>query len=227
MSKRFTESNKWDDPFFCELSNEYKLLWIYILDKCDHAGIYKVNSRNANFSLGHNFDWDKEVPEKLGERIVLINKEKWFIPKFVYFQYGELCDNNRVHTSIIRILQKEGVFKPLRQSVDRRKDKDKEQDKDKDKDNKGGKDFLQELKKTYDWVDVDGEIQKMELWISKNKGRRLTQKFAMNWLNKIDKPFHPKLKVLKTEPLPKIDEKELAENRAKVAQLTSATIRTM
>ena len=60
MAKRFTDSTKWDDPFFADLSNDYKLLWIYILDKCDHAGIYKVNKKMAEFCLNTKFDW-KEV----------------------------------------------------------------------------------------------------------------------------------------------------------------------
>ena len=43
MAKRFTATEKWDDPFFCNLEAKYKLAWIYLLDKCDNAGIYFIH----------------------------------------------------------------------------------------------------------------------------------------------------------------------------------------
>lgn len=132
MPKRFSDSSKWDDPFFAGLSNNYKLLWIYMLDKCNHAGIFKVNKRLAEFSLDTKFDW-KEVLKVFKGRIQTLNREKWFILKFIEYQYGVLQENNRVHNSIIQILKKEGVYKGCARAVIGSKDKDKEQDKDKDK----------------------------------------------------------------------------------------------
>jgi len=129
MAKRFSDSLKWDDPFFSDLSNDYKLLWIYILDKCDHAGIFKVNKRLAEFCLNIKIDW-KEVEGVFKGRIQTLNHEKWFIPKFIYYQYGVLTENNRVHNSIIQILKKEGVYKLLERTVQGRKDKDKDKDKE-------------------------------------------------------------------------------------------------
>jgi hypothetical protein len=55
MAKRFSDSEKWEDPFFTNLTNEYKLAWIYLLDKCDHAGFYKVNLKIMNFCLNYVF----------------------------------------------------------------------------------------------------------------------------------------------------------------------------
>ena len=133
MPKRFSDSLKWDDPFFSELSNEYKLLWIYILDKCDHAGIFKVNKKMAEFCLNVKFNWN-EIQGVFKGRIQTLNGEKWFIPKFIEFQYGILSENNRVHNSVIQILKKEGVYKGLERTVLGPKDKDKEKDKDKVKD---------------------------------------------------------------------------------------------
>jgi len=135
MAKRFSDSLKWDDPFFSELSNDYKLLWIYMLDKCDHAGMFKVNKRMAEFCLNTKFDW-KAVEGVFKGRVQTLNDEKWYIPKFIEYQYGELSEANRVHSSIIRILEKEGVYKVRRRSVlglkEQEKDKDKDLDKDKD-----------------------------------------------------------------------------------------------
>ena len=140
MSKRFTDSNKWDDPFFFDLSNEHRLLWIYILDKCDHAGMFKINKRMIEFCVGIKFDRN-EIEGVFKGRLQTLNDEKWFIPKFIEYQYGTLAENNRVHNSIIQILKKEGVFKGCLKGIhtlkDKDKDKDKEQDMDKEKDDVG------------------------------------------------------------------------------------------
>ena len=136
MPKRFTATEKWIDPWFCKLKPIEKLFWIYLLDNCDHAGIWQINWPLVNFHLG-NFEFDEDI---FNGRIIKLKKEKWYIPKFVSFQYGELNPDNRMHLSVMHILEKEGAIKPLispligAKDKDKDKDKDKEQDKDKIKD---------------------------------------------------------------------------------------------
>jgi hypothetical protein len=134
MAKRFTDSEKWEDSWFLELSNEYKLAWIYLLDKCDHAGFYKVNIRMMNFCLNSTFT-EKSILDILIGRIQVLSTEKWFIPKFINFQYGDLDDSSRFHKSILKTLKNEGVLTEYRQGMDTPQDKDKVLDKDKDKNN--------------------------------------------------------------------------------------------
>jgi len=47
------------------------------------------------------------------------------------------------------------------------------------------------LKANYTWVDVDAEIVKMREWLSRpvNKHRHFTRKFAIRWINKIERPI--------------------------------------
>lgn len=139
MAKRFTDSRKWNDPFFAELSNKYKLLWIYLLDTCNHAGIFKVNMKMMNFCLNDVFE-KEEILKTFGDRIKVINSDKWFIPKFIEFQYGSLDVNSNPHKSVIKILEKERVAKGLVKGCltlkDKNKDKDKEQDKERKRINK-------------------------------------------------------------------------------------------
>ena len=103
MAKRFTDSEKWEDPFFTELTNEYKLVWIYLLDKCDHAGFYKVNIKMLNFCLNSELT-EGSILDKFNSRIKVLSPEKWFIPKFIVFQYGDLDDSSRFHKSILKTL---------------------------------------------------------------------------------------------------------------------------
>jgi hypothetical protein len=43
MAKRFTDSEKWKKPFIKKLPMQYKLLWFYLLDDCNHAGVWQVD----------------------------------------------------------------------------------------------------------------------------------------------------------------------------------------
>jgi hypothetical protein len=87
MAKRFTDSTKWNDDWFFNLKNEEKLAWIYILDTCDHAGIWKKNLRLLNFQVGSNFVEDEL--KKVFEKQIIEIGDKWFIRKFIKFQYGK------------------------------------------------------------------------------------------------------------------------------------------
>lgn len=114
MPKRFTDTEKWKKPFIRGLEGAYKLLWFYILDDCDHAGIWQVDFEVARIRIGEQVD--KETAKKLfGDRVIEFAPFKWFLPDFIFFQYGELSEKNRMHKSVIDILTKNnlGACKPL------------------------------------------------------------------------------------------------------------------
>jgi len=115
MSKRFTDTDKWKKPFIRGLQGAYKLLWLYILDDCDHAGIWQVDFEVASIRIGEEINADMAV-EIFGDRIEIFHAgAKWFIKDFVVFQYGELTERNRLHVSVIKILKENevGAYKPL------------------------------------------------------------------------------------------------------------------
>lgn len=103
MSKRFTSTELWVEDWFCEMPMEYKLYWYYMLSKCNHAGIFKVNTKmfnninecSLNYETALNyFNSDKK-------RIRVLNENLWFIEDYFYYQYGESFNiKNRVHKSI-------------------------------------------------------------------------------------------------------------------------------
>ena len=49
MSKRFTETEKWDNAEFRSLNPHEKLSFLYILDKCNLAGFWKVDIEGMGF----------------------------------------------------------------------------------------------------------------------------------------------------------------------------------
>lgn len=135
MPKRFTDTDKWKKPFIRSLKAPYKLLWLYILDECDHAGIWQVDFDVARIKIGEKVN-EVDAAKCLSSKIIkFAGGEKWFIPDFIEFQYGPLNPENRAHKSVLNILDKynlslenKPLISPLRGAKD--KDMDKEQDTD-------------------------------------------------------------------------------------------------
>ena len=55
------------------------------------------------------------------------------------------------------------------------------------------KDFISSLKENpaFKHIDIDNELHKMDAWllIPRNKGRKKTSRFILNWLSKIERPM--------------------------------------
>lgn len=133
MPKRFTATEKWEKVWFRKLKPIYKCFWIYVLDRCNHAGIWEVDFELAEIFIGETLDI-KELQTIFQKQYIQVNNNKWFIKDFVDFQYGELNPGNRAHFSVINILKKEGAYKGFTRGLQGRKDMDKDKDKVKDKD---------------------------------------------------------------------------------------------
>lgn len=139
MSKRFTDTGKWDDPWFTDLKSEYKLFYIYILDRCDIAGVWKLNKKMAEFCIGCSIDTDDFL--KIANDRIKVFGDKWLIKKFIEFQYGALTDKNKAYNSIMaafrQFSQNKGDISPI--------DGGKEQVKETVKEQKGGMGGNQDL----------------------------------------------------------------------------------
>lgn len=135
MSKRFHSTDIWSEDWFVDLSSEEKHLWFFILDDCDHAGIWKPNKRIFESSIRGQVDLKKCLQKfNVGKvRVQVLDNGRWFVAEFIHFQYGNrLNTKNRMHLSIIQILESNGVsltsLRPLIEVIDTPKDKDKDKD---------------------------------------------------------------------------------------------------
>ena len=141
MAKRFTDTEKWEDEWFTDLSNDYKVIWFYLLDTCDNAGIWKKNIKKLNYLCNTNVTSD-DLLKVFTKRVTILADEKWFINKFCIVQYGHdfLQSKNKAVLSAVKKLIIEGVLVdngysndtlsiPYQYSIDT----PKEQVKDKDK----------------------------------------------------------------------------------------------
>lgn len=135
MAKRFTDNEKWKDAWFMDLPSKYKLFWLYLLDECNHAGIWKVNFKVAAFHIGEHLEYS-EVKRMLNSRITILDDEYWYINKFIKYQYKcdieKLNPKNKAHLSVIKMLNEFQQFKPLTSPLLGVKDKDMDKDMDKE-----------------------------------------------------------------------------------------------
>ena len=167
MAQRFTDSNKWLDNWFSNLSNDYKIVWLYLLDICDNAGIFQINIRLLNFNCGTNIT-EAELLETFRGRIHKLNADKCIVNKFCVFQYGPdfLNSKNKAVISAIKKLiiaglldvDSNGIYTPLipfnntidtlsipyQMSIDTPKDKEEDKDKDKIEDKNKAKNKFNE-----------------------------------------------------------------------------------
>ena len=112
MAKRFTETMKWNEDWYLDLSLADKLFWIYICDNCDHAGIFKPNKRMFELLIGHEINVQSFLDNvNLNKsRICVLGNGRWFLTGFIEFQYGnKLNPNNRVHKSILKLLNENDI----------------------------------------------------------------------------------------------------------------------
>lgn len=115
MAKRFTDTDKWRKPFFKGLPVAYKVLWLYLLDDCDIAGIWICDFEVARLRTGEDISEHRAI-EIFGNHIkVFDDGRRWLIRDFIEFQYGELSPKNRMHSAVIKLLQNSrlGPYKGL------------------------------------------------------------------------------------------------------------------
>jgi hypothetical protein len=133
--KRFTDTEKWSDPWFRKLPLKFKALWLYLVDNCDHAGIWKTDLELAAFYVGDALT-ESDLQTHMAGRLVNLGNGKIFIPKFIGFQYGQtLNPENPAHRGVIKAL--EGAKKGLSRAFVGPQEKEQEKEKVKDSGKEG------------------------------------------------------------------------------------------
>jgi hypothetical protein len=109
MAKRFIDTGIFDDAWYMDLSKDGKILWLYFITKCDHAGMLNLNIKLCKVQTGIN-----DIPtviKELGNRLVTVSQLLYFIPKFIEFQYPNFPNSNvKQQASAIEILSKYQLF---------------------------------------------------------------------------------------------------------------------
>jgi len=112
MAKRFTSTEIWNEDWFLDMPNEYKLFWFFMLSNCDHAGILKINPKSFKRKLDVEICMDEAIKyfNEGKQRVRVLSDSAWLIEDFFIFQYGQKFNRkNRVHLSIEDVYLKVGV----------------------------------------------------------------------------------------------------------------------
>lgn len=106
ISKRFTDTNKWNKRWYRELSPEEKCFWGYVTDTCSNVGIWEVDFGTASHFIGTVIN-EETIREKFEKQFhELDGGKRWFIKDFIVFQYGEnLNAKNKAHIPVIKTLR--------------------------------------------------------------------------------------------------------------------------
>lgn len=105
MAKRFIDTELFNDSWFMKLSKDAKILWIYLITRCNHAGIIEINEQLLKIQTG--IKSYLTVSKQLGNRIVTVREQYIFIPKFIYYQYPNFPNSKaKAQESAIEILKK-------------------------------------------------------------------------------------------------------------------------
>lgn len=137
MAKRLSDTGLWERAWFRKLSPRMKCAWQFLISRCDHAGIWQMDLDSMEFHVGEAVSMSDLVTH-LGDKIQLLDDDKLLVSSFIEFQYGvrdasELNSGNKVHASVLRLLEKVAPCKPLGSPLHGAKDMEKEKDKEKKK----------------------------------------------------------------------------------------------
>jgi len=107
MSYRITNTDKWQDLWFSNLSVQAKLLFFYFVENCDNAGFFEVNKKFMLFHLGFNEEELMSAGNEL-KKSYLKSKDGtklWFKNFLKYQKKLPLNSANNNHKQIIALIQ--------------------------------------------------------------------------------------------------------------------------
>ena len=158
-----------DKSWYRKLPVRLKIVWFYLINKCNHAGIWECDVDLLSFQIGDKYTLE-EILEAFGDNLKEIGDGKIYITKFIEFQYGLPLNNKvKVHQSVIKLLNKNDIQLP--NSLLSVKDKDKDKDKSKDI-NVRLKEFADRVEKEVFDMHLDPQMVKdfIEYWTEHNDG---------------------------------------------------------
>lgn len=103
--KRFTETDKWKDPWFQSLKGSHKLIFIFLIENCNNAGFYEVNMPMMVLQTGLDIPTIEGALKGL-ERVIQGASGWLWIKNFLRHQKNEsLNPVNPAHKQIIEYLK--------------------------------------------------------------------------------------------------------------------------
>lgn len=110
--KIFTDTQKWDDKWFRKLHPATKIIYLYLCDLSDHAGIWEFDGDMIRLHIGFEYS-DEELRERilsLGAKIREMPNGVFWITNYVHFQNPKGISRRFKHCApIYRSFEKHGI----------------------------------------------------------------------------------------------------------------------
>lgn len=101
MVKRFTDTDKWNDPWFRQLPGVEKLIFLYVIDRCNNAGFWEIDNDAIAWHTKVNANLIEGAWKGLGRGIKIVDGWAW-VRRFLRHQKNEIINsNNPAHKQII------------------------------------------------------------------------------------------------------------------------------
>lgn len=115
MAKRLTDTTKWTNRAFRTMPDKFKLLYLFLLDNCDSAGVIRVDLELVGFTLGHSFS-KAEIETGLAGKVVFVEDDKIVIRNYIAFQNGDVTNSeSKIAASIRSTLNSHGLLQRYKQ----------------------------------------------------------------------------------------------------------------
>ncbi len=227
-------SQIWNDERFDILNDREKLFYLYVLTS-PHGnliGMYVLKEGYAKSDLKHlgkSFRRDLKRLCDIGLIMYDPKNEIIYIPNFIKHNPITNPNQKKAVKKIFNELPKsfllnefikknEGLMKELNEGLKQElnevlsyTEEDTEEEEEVSTQTKDF-DFVSSLKinPAYSHINLEIELSKMDAWLllPKNKGRKKTSRFILNWINKIEKPFQISQPQTKEGPPPEIIPKD-------------------
>lgn len=106
--KRFTDTLKWQNAWFRSLQTKHKILFIYILDSCDNAGVMHLDFELINFVLKENFSLE-EFTQIFSSKVIFLSHDKIIIKNFIRYQQGSNKNSSTMAKHIEKLIENHGI----------------------------------------------------------------------------------------------------------------------
>ena len=104
MTNRYTQTDKWNDPWFHQLNPNAKLMWMYLCDACDAAGFWEIDLDRAVLETGLSELATHTAFSELARGYIRNGRYIWLRNFLKHQRNLPLNKDNNAHKNIIRLL---------------------------------------------------------------------------------------------------------------------------
>jgi len=119
IGKTFSDPTKWAEPWFISLTLPHKLLYTYLWEMCDHAGVIHIVPALWQAHTGLQVDQEMisefvETVNEDAERIAIIGRSLWFTEYIRFNQQSDLSEplkpNYSFHKHVFKLIRKHSLI---------------------------------------------------------------------------------------------------------------------